>query len=183
MKRLITAVEVPNEPTIDDPFHALVDTIMGQQISEHVKGILMDRLKEKAGEITPEALIKLGKKEMHLLGISKMKADTILRLAEMKDVIYTLKDKDLETVRRTLKSVKGVGEWTIEMFFFVCLQNPHVLSLNDKGIENAIRKLYDTEGSLESFKEYFYPHESTAAAYLWKALELDEQTVDSIKKG
>ncbi|MGM0436628.1 MAG: DNA-3-methyladenine glycosylase family protein [Bacillota bacterium] len=183
MKRLITSVDVPTEPTIDDPFHALVDTIMGQQISEHVKGILMDRLKEKAGEITPKALIKLGKKEMHLLGISKMKADTILRLAEMKDVIYALKDKDIQTVRRTLKSVKGVGEWTVEMFLFVCLQNPHVLSLNDKGIENAIKKLYDVEDNLDSFKEYFYPYESTAAAYLWKTLELDDKTIDAIKKG
>ena len=183
MKRLIMSVDTPNEPTIDDPFHALVDTIMGQQISEHVKGILMDRLIEKTGEITPEALITLGKKEMHFLGISKMKADTILRLAEMKDVISTLKDKDLETVRGTLKSVKGVGEWTIEMFMFVCLQNPHILSINDKGIENAIRKLYVTEGPLDDFKEYFYPYESTAAAYLWKALELDEDAINSIKKG
>ena len=183
MKRLIESADLPYEPTIDDPFHALVDTIMGQQISEHVKGILMERLREKAGDITPEALINLGKKEMHALGISKMKADTILRLAAMKDVIYSLKNKDLDTVRGTLKSVKGVGEWTIEMFLFVCLQNPHVLSLNDKGIENAIRKLYDVEDSLDGFKDYYYPYESVAAAYLWKSLELDDKTIDAIKRG
>lgn len=183
MHRLIDSVDVPCEQTIDDPFYALVDTIMGQQISEHVKFILMDRLKEKAGEITPEALNALGKKEMHALGISKMKADTFLRLAQMKDVLSTLKDKDLKTVRRTLKSIKGIGEWTIEMFMFVCLQNPHILSINDMGIKNALKNLYTTEEPLDRFKDYFHPYESVAAAYLWKSLELDDATLESIKKG
>lgn len=183
MHRLIDSVDVPNEQTIDDPFYALVDTIMGQQISEHVKFILMDRLKDKAGEITPETLSTLGKKEMHALGISKMKADTFLRIAQMKDQLPTLKNKDLKTVRGTLKSIKGIGEWTIEMFMFVCLQNPHILSINDMGIKNALKNLYETDENLETFKDYFYPYESVAAAYLWKSLELDEATLQTIRKG
>lgn len=183
MNRLISAVGVPNEPTIDDPFYALVDTIIGQQISEHVKGILMERLIENGGTITPERLKTLGKQGMYVLGISKMKADTILRIADMKDMLPSLKEKDLKTVRGTLKSVKGIGEWTIEMFMFVCLQNPHILSLNDMGIKNAIKALYDIEENLDSFKEYFYPYESVAAAYLWKSLELNDDELQAIKKG
>ncbi|MFW5913684.1 MAG: DNA-3-methyladenine glycosylase family protein [Bacillota bacterium] len=184
MKRLIEESEVPVESTIEDPFLALVDTVIGQQISEHVKAILMERLKETAGTITPQSINELGIKSMHHLGISKMKAETLMRLSESEDMLKTIKDKDPKTIRGILKSIKGIGDWTIDMFFFVCLKDPHVLSLNDMGIKNALKNLYDAnDESLVNFKDYYYPYESVAASYLWKSLSMDPSTIDYIKNG
>lgn len=184
MNRLIKEAPVPNEPTISDPFLALVDTVVGQQISEHVKAILMNRLQEAAGELTPENIKALGIKDMHRLGVSKMKAETLMRLSENVDTLRSLKEKSPDTVRGFLKSIKGIGEWTIDMFFFVCLEDPHVLSLKDMGIRNALKNLYDvTDDDMDHFKDFFYPYESVASAYLWQSLSMDQKTIDFIKKG
>lgn len=184
MNRLIKEAPVPIEPTISDPFVALVDTVVGQQISEHVKAILMERLMESAGELTPQNIRELGIQDIHHLGVSKMKAETLIRLSENEETLGTLKEKDPETVRGFLKSIKGIGEWTIDMFFFVCLEDPHVLSLKDMGIRNALKNLYDvTDEDMSHFKDFFHPYESVASAYLWQSLSMDPKTIESIKKG
>lgn len=184
MKRLIETAPLPEEPTISDPFVALVDTVVGQQISEHVKAILMERLREAAGELTAENIKGLGIRDMHHLGVSKMKAETLVRLAENEDALRALKGKDAQTVRGFLKSIKGIGDWTIDMFFFVCLEDPHVLSLKDMGIKNALKNLYDvTNEDLKHFKDFFHPYESVASAYLWHSLSMAPKTIEFIKKG
>ncbi|MFP4078619.1 MAG: DNA-3-methyladenine glycosylase family protein [Candidatus Izemoplasmataceae bacterium] len=184
MKRLIEQSEVPVEPTIEDPFLALVDTVIGQQISEHVKAILMERLKGAVGTITPKSIRELGIQSMHHLGISKMKAETLMRLSESEDMLKTIKAKDKKTIQGILKSIKGIGEWTIDMFFFVCLKDPHVFSLSDMGIKNALKNLYNaSDESLGHFKDYYHPYESVAQSYLWKSLSMDQNTIEYIKKG
>ncbi len=184
MGRLIKHSPVPKEPTIDDPFVALIDTVIGQQISEHVKAILMERLKDSVGDLTPENIKQLDKKTIHRLGVSKMKAETMILLANNKETINTLKGKDPKTIRGILKSFKGIGDWTIDMFFFVCLEDPHILSLKDMGIRNALKRLYDaTDEDMEHFKDYFHPYESTAACYLWQSLSMVPEHLKTIKEG
>lgn len=183
MRTLINSVPRPYEPTFDDPFEALIVIITGQQISEKAASAIVERLKDAYAPLTQTHFQSLDVDDLKKIGLSKTKAETILRLAHLND-LHTLKDADKETVNQTLLAIKGIGPWSVDMFHFMCRQDPNILSLGDIAIVNGLKRLYDLDdhASLTHFKSYFHPHGSTAAAYLWKLLDLDEPTLNTIKK-
>lgn len=183
MRALVDTLGEPEERAIDDPFKAMIVIITGQQISEKAADSIVERIFEHFNPITQERFRTLSVDDLRSVGLSRMKASTILRLAQLDD-LWELKDAPKETVEKQLLDIKGVGHWSVEMFHFVCRQDPHILSLRDIGIVNALRRLYDLDKDepLDSFKDYFHPYQSVAASYLWKLLEVDDETLQSIKK-
>jgi|GEM_PF-654826 len=183
MRALIDSVGEPEERAIDDPFKAMIVIITGQQISEKAADSIIARIFERFNPITQKHFSTLSVEDLRSVGLSRMKASTILRLAKMDD-LSELRDAPKETVEKRLLDIKGVGRWSVEMFHFVCRQDPHILSLRDIGIVNALRRLYDLDkdAPLDVFKDYFHPYQSVAASYLWKLLEVDDETLQSIKK-
>ncbi len=181
MKALLKYGNKPYEQSIDDPFQAMVDIIIGQQISEKAKESIVKRLYERCGPVTQTHFKTLSIETMREVGLSKMKAETIKRLANM-EALKDLPNQPIETIDKTLLNVKGVGKWSVEMFHFVCLQSPHIFSLKDIGIVNGLKKLYrlNKDADLEHFKTYYHPHESAAASYIWMVLELDKATLNKI---
>ncbi len=183
MKTLIENIQPPKEPQMKAPFLTLVDQIVGQQISEHVKNVLMKRMKESLGAITKDTIKQTSIKDLHALGLSRMKAETIKRLSTTDLDFDALKDEDEETIKKTLIKIKGIGPWTIDMFLFVGLGHRDIFSLKDKGIENALLALYPVEKkALNQFKRYFSPCSSAAQAYLWQYLKEAKETQAKIKK-
>jgi len=183
MKRLVELAPTPREYMIDDAFTALVDIIVGQQISETAKASIKARLDEAFAPIEKNRLKKASVEDLRQVGLSRMKARTILNLAKSDVDFNELKTNDKQTIQKTLLSFKGIGKWSVEMFFFVCLRDANVLSLSDMGIRNALKTLYGCgDDELDKFPAYFHPHESAAASYLWTMLDLDKETIKSIKK-
>jgi len=183
MKALVEHAPEPEETVIDDAFYALVHIIIGQQISEKVRQFIMARFLERFNPVTKAHLSDYDYTDFHETGVSKAKSRTIETLAKSDVDFEVLKEENKKTIRETLKSFKGIGDWTVDMFFFICLKDPHVLSLKDMGIRITLKKLYDVgDEDLKGFKDYFHPHESAAASYLWKMQELDEKTIEKIKK-
>jgi len=73
--------------------------------------------------------------------------------------------------------VRGIGRWTVEMLLIFQLQRPDVLPVDDFGVRNGFRLAYGlkrmpTPRALAQFGERWSPHRSTAAWYLWRAVEL-----------
>ncbi len=182
MRALIKHLE-PDEYHIKDPFEALVDIIIGQQISEKAKAAIMKRFKKTFNPITKDTFKTVDIEQMKATGLSKMKAQTIKRLANSNIDFDALKTMDHETIEQTLLSVKGIGPWSLDMFKFVALNDPDVLSLKDIAIVNALKKLYGVQKEdMPAFIQRFSPYGSTAAAYLWRSLDVDDETLKSILK-
>ncbi len=182
MKRLIETIS-PDEMVIEAPFEALVDIIVGQQISEAAQAAIMKRFKEKFGYPDKEKIKQETEDSLKSVGLSSMKAKTILRLAHSDIDFNDLKQQPPEAIRRDLSAIKGIGPWTVDMFFFICLKDPDVLSLHDLGIVNAIKKLYGLEKQeMHALKETFSPYGSYAAAYLWASLRYSDATIEAILK-
>ncbi len=183
MHTLINHVKEPKEPQFKEPFLALVDQIVGQQISEHVKELLMMRLKKHVKTIDPKTMKSLDVETLRKLGLSKMKAQTIKRLSEATIDFESLPKKTDQVIYDTLINIKGIGLWTIEMFLFVACHRKDIFSLKDKGIENALLSVYPIDKQdLAKFKDYFSPYGSYAQAYLWQYLKEDKTTQEKIKK-
>lgn len=183
MQILIQNVQTPKEIQIKDPFLTLVDQIVGQQISEHVKNILMDRMQKTFKDIHPKTFKDKSSEALQAVGLSKMKAETIRRLSRADIDFNTLKNQDEKTIKDKLMPIKGIGPWTIDMFMFVGLGKRDIFSLKDKGIENALLALYPVDKqALSQFQRYFSPCGSAAQAYLWQYLKEDKETQAKIKK-
>jgi DNA-3-methyladenine glycosylase II len=77
-----------------------------------------------------------------------------------------------EEVRDELKKLKGIGQWTADVYLLMCLLRPDVMPRGDIALHAAYQKLAGLEkrpGSDEflALAEKWRPHRSTAARLLW----------------
>lgn len=159
-----------------DIFSALVNSIIGQQISTKAASTVRKRLLNLVGEITPESIYKTEVEDIQQCGMSMRKAGyikNISQIATSRDIdfenLYKLSNEDFT---KELMKIKGVGNWTAEMLLIHSLEREDVLSYKDLGIRRGIKKLYGlTELSKEEFEVYrnrYTPYGTVAAMYLWE---------------
>ena len=83
---------------------------------------------------------------------------------------------DDEAIIAELVPVRGIGRWTAEMFLLFSLGRPDVLAVDDLGLRNAMRKLYELEAppspaTMREIAEPWRPYRSVASWYLWRSLD------------
>ena len=167
----------------DPDFETLVKSIVYQQLSGRVAGVIFGRVTDAAGgRLTPESILKLRPVRMRTLGLSSQKTAYIRDLARHArdgrvafDELARLPD---EAVIERLTEVKGIGVWTAHMFLIFALRRPNVLPTGDLGIRNAIRKAYGLlelpkPAEMETLSEPWRPYRTVASWYLWRSLEPD----------
>ncbi|HET8691240.1 MAG TPA: hypothetical protein VFM30_03855, partial [Steroidobacteraceae bacterium] len=76
-----------------------------------------------------------------------------------------------------LVEARGVGRWTAEMFLMFTLGRPDVLPVDDYGVRLGYRIAYGKRAlpkprALARFGERWAPYRTTAAWYLWRAVDL-----------
>jgi DNA-3-methyladenine glycosylase II len=170
------------EPALNHPFHALVSSIISQQISagaaRAIKGRMFDLLDAKV--FTPEGILTMSPKEYRSAGLSRAKTEYIrgLSLAVKKGQLdfSSLAECEEEEVISRLVGLSGVGRWTAEMFLIFGLGRPDVLSVNDTGLKRAFRLAYNlgqmpSADEMISIGEPWKPYRSVASWYLWRMID------------
>ena len=165
-----------------DPYKALVNAIMSQQLSTKAAATIARRFDELFGGKfpTPAQVIAMPEDRLRSVGLSGMKVSFIRDLAQrVHDGSLPLRAFDKmsdEDVVAELTKVKGIGRWTAEMFLMFRLHRPDVLPVGDLGIVNAIKKAYrlrktPTPKRMMRIGEAWRPYRSVACWYLWASLE------------
>lgn len=160
-------------------FEDLVDAITGQQLSGKAATTIFNRVKEKCGgKITPEKLVKLKIEELRSCGLSYAKCSYVKDLASRvlkKDLKVNILDKlSDEEISRELVAVKGIGQWTADMFLMFTLGRPDIFPALDLGIKNGVKKLTHKESKpkeLAEFGKQFAPYRTVASWYIWASLD------------
>jgi len=158
-----------------DLFAALVESIIGQQISGKAAGTIKDRLVTLTGGITPTAIAALPDEEIQKCGMSHRKAGYVksaaLAVLDGTLDIEKLRHMDDEAAITYLVKLPGVGLWTAEMLLIFCLQRHNVFSFGDLAIKKGLCKLHGhKEMPRERFERYrkrYAPYQSIASLYLW----------------
>jgi DNA-3-methyladenine glycosylase II len=125
------------------------------------------------GDFTPENIIEVTEKEFRECGVSRQKATYLRGLAEaILDRVIDIDSlgvKDPDEVRRELIRLKGIGNWTVDIYLMFSLQSPDVLPLGDIGIISAIKDLwgFTAIGEIAAHTESWKPYRTTAAFLLW----------------
>jgi DNA-3-methyladenine glycosylase II len=81
-----------------------------------------------------------------------------------------------EAIVKQLTAIKGIGEWTAEMFLIFSLGRLDVFSKGDGGLARAINNLYGNGTDLKpkdrlAITEHWKPYRSIASLYLWRSLD------------
>lgn len=164
-------------------FQHLCDMIVGQQLSTKAADTIFARFKALINQplIRPEHILQLDEPTLRSVGISRGKALYLQSLAtavaDKKLVLESLEQLDNETVIAQLVQVKGIGQWTAEMFLMFALARPDVFSTGDLGLKNALIRWYPvsakpTADEMARLSEKWQPYRTTAARVLWKSLTL-----------
>ena len=165
-----------------DPYGALLRSIVGQQLSVKAARSIYNRLIElfDGRAPTPQELLDADPDALRSAGLSRAKVAYLRSLAEHVlsgelelDRLDELPD---EEIARELVAVKGLGQWSVDMFLIFHLGRPDVLPVGDLGVRRAVERLYGFEAlpsaaELEALGERWRPYRSLASLYLWESLD------------
>ncbi|TVP84934.1 MAG: DNA-3-methyladenine glycosylase 2 family protein [Acholeplasmataceae bacterium] len=180
----VQTIEVKLE---DNPFLALVKTMIAQQLSSKVANVITQRLMDHFQQhLTPEGLLLASDEQLRQLGMSRSKVTYLKALAEAilkGDLTYhALSLLTDEEVIRQLTMIKGIGRWTAEMFLMFTLGREDVFSVLDLGLRNAVKVLYQddrlTPRDILDISQRWRPYRSVASHYLWHLWDFPDDQQD-----
>jgi DNA-3-methyladenine glycosylase II len=164
---------MPTIPIRPQGFETLVLLILEQQVSIDSAKATFLKLKAKEKNFVPLALLTLSDEEFRNLGVSRQKTSYIKALSTAilnKEIdLESLSSKTAQQVRQELIKIKGIGNWTIDIYLMFCLQEPDLLPLGDIAVVNTIKELLDIHNKedMEVHTTIWSPYRSVATYLLW----------------
>jgi DNA-3-methyladenine glycosylase II len=165
-----------------DAYGALLRSIVGQQLSTKAASTIYGRMLELFGghAPTPKQLLKADPEKIRAAGLSRPKIAYLRDLAQHVEEgtleLERLPDLPDEEVAAQLTAIKGLGQWTADMFLMFHLGRPDILPVGDQGIRRAIqveyglRKVPDAK-RMQQIAKPWRPYRTLASLYLWSSLD------------
>jgi len=155
-------------------FETLVLTILEQQVSLASAYSAYKKLKDRI-RITPKNLLSLTDEELRGCYLSRQK---IVYTRELANAILTKKIslKKFETlpddvVRTKLKALKGLGDWTVDIYLLHALRRLDLFPIGDLALVNSIKMVKQiplaTKQDLLDLSRKWQPYRSIATMLLW----------------
>lgn len=180
LKGVISKYPIPEFPRSQTVFQELVKSIAYQQISYKAADSIFARFVKLLGteNYLPEDLSHFSEDEVRSAGFSRPKTKYIFNIAQyFMDNEVDEEDWEAlsnEEIIERLTSIKGVGEWTVQMILMFQLLRPDVFPSKDLGVQIAMINLYEIKtekrqliNDMEKIAENWRPYRSFASKYLW----------------
>lgn len=154
-------------------FASMCHIILEQQVSIASAFACYQKIKDYFGEITPTMLYNCKDEELRNCGVSRQKIIYLKDLAAKviaKEIQFeTFSSKSEQQIRSELITIKGVGNWSIEVYLMFCLQSPDIVPLGDIAIKNTLKELYDcqTQEEMEKLSDNWKPYRTFASFTIW----------------
>ncbi len=163
-------------PTIQkrpEGFASLCHIILEQQVSIASAKACYLKIENHFGSITPELIYNCKDSELNNCGVSRQK------ISYLKDLAYKVlsnqinfesySTKSEKQIREELITIKGVGNWSIEVYLMFCLQSPDIIPLGDIAIKNTLKELYNcqTQEEMQVLSNHWSPYRTFASFTIW----------------
>lgn len=159
-------------------FETLIHIILEQQVSLASALAAMQKLREKLGDITPVSILLLTDIELKACYFSRQKIVYARHLAQSiisgELRLSKLKHAPDDTVRAELKKIKGIGDWTSDVYLMMALQRADLFPIGDIALVNSIKEVknlpkHTSREALLQLAEHWKPYRTIAAFLLWHA--------------
>jgi DNA-3-methyladenine glycosylase II len=157
-------------------FESLVHIILEQQVSLASALSALNKLRERVQEITPARILLLTDAEMRECYCSRQKTAYIKYLAEAiisgQINLTAFEQMEDDEIRRQLTALKGIGNWTVDVYLMFALQHADLFPVGDLAIVNAIKGLKSlpketAKEALVIIAEQWQPYRTVASMLLW----------------
>ncbi len=157
-------------------FPTLVHMILEQQVSLASANATFAKLQARVEQLDPAGLLQLGEDALREIGFSRQKiaytralADTLIAGNLDLDALEHLPD---EEVRSALTRLKGIGDWTADIYLSECLLRTDILPPGDIAMQEAFRVLKGLEKrpvhvDFVAATTHWRPWRSVGARMLW----------------
>ena len=159
-------------------FDTLIHIILEQQVSLASAKAAFDKLRLYTGTISPEHILRLSDEEMKACYFSRQKTTYAKCLAEavlngdlnLKKLVHENDD----TIRTVLTKIKGIGNWTVDVFLMMCLHSTDIFPLGDIALINSLKHVkklpqHTPVQELAAVTVLWKPYRTIAAYLLWHA--------------
>jgi len=157
-------------------FESLVHIILEQQVSLASALSALNKLKEKIQQITPARVLLLTDDELKACYFSRQKTLYTRHLAEMmlegKLSLTALETLPDDEVRTQLIAVKGIGNWTVDIYLIFILHRADIFPIGDLAAVNALKKIKNMPADVLKedilpVTESWRPYRTLATMLLW----------------
>lgn len=160
-------------------FDAVARAIVYQQLSGKAAATIHGRMLGLFGDRnpTPRELAKADPTKLRAVGLSGRKTEYLQDLAQRTaaralpiERLHELPDAEVIEV---LTAVRGIGEWTAQMFLMFRLGRPDVLPVLDLGVQKGVQLIYGLRKlpppeRVERIGRSWAPYRTVASWYLWR---------------
>lgn len=170
-------------------FSTLIHIMLEQQVSLASANAAFQRLQQRVGRLNPENLLSLDDESMRAIGFSRQKTGYARHLATEISAgrldLDALQGRPEETLRTDLKRLKGIGDWTVDIYLSECLLYPDILPKGDIALLEAFRVLngLDQRPVHDVFLEktaHWRPWRSVGTRMLWHFYLSERRNKDGI---
>jgi DNA-3-methyladenine glycosylase II len=162
-----------------EPYEALVRAVAYQQLSTKAGDAILGKFIRLFGAFpTPQHLIATEFDDLRSAGFSGRKIETLKAIAEgaITGLVPARETADAmsdEALIERLVTLKGIGQWTVEMMLIFTLERMDILPADDFGVTDGYRRLkkLDTAPKRKQMAEIgmvWSPYRTVASWYLWR---------------
>ena len=180
MKKIIQTTDNKQYLTINStPFQTLANAIIGQQVSVAAASSMLKKLKLGINGFSPIKVRNATDNKLKRAGLSRQKIEYLKLLSEqfVKDSRYfnNLKCLEDDLVVDELVKLKGIGEWTAQMYLIFQLNRPNVMPMADIGFLNSAKKLYNIKEPIDKnllkIAKNWGNYKTVAVWYIWRIID------------
>jgi DNA-3-methyladenine glycosylase II len=160
---------IPSRPS---GFVTLCKLILEQQVSIDSAKACFLKIENLLGTVSPETISQCADEDLKSCGVSRQKISylKIVSKAVSEELdLESFPSKTADEVRNELIQLKGIGNWTIDVYLMFALQSPDIIPLGDIAVVNTIKELFDihTKEQMVTLSENWKPYRTMATFMLW----------------
>lgn len=178
LKGIIQEHGYPPMWTRKQGFETLILTILEQQVSLAAAFAAYKKLKAKIGAVTPEKILAMSNEELRECYFTRQKQvyakELAIAVTSKKLQFKKFPSMTDEDIRTQLTSIKGIGNWTTDVYLMHALQRTDLFPLGDIALVNSLKETkkldpHITKDEMLAIAEPWRPYRTIAAMILWHA--------------
>jgi DNA-3-methyladenine glycosylase II len=157
-------------------FATLIQIILEQQVSSASAKATFIKLSAAISNLTPESFLTLDDVQLKAIGFSRQKnrygRELARAIVDGQLDLNSLEKLDDLAIRKKLTQIKGIGDWTVDMYLMMALQRQDVFPSKDLAVAIAVKEIKNLSErpkttQLESIAEVWQPYRAIATKILW----------------
>jgi DNA-3-methyladenine glycosylase II len=157
-------------------FQTLIHIILEQQVSLASARAALNKLRERVGTVTPKKMLTLSDEELRACYFSRQKtvyARCLANAIVSRQInLKRLSSHEDSEIRQQLKTIKGIGDWTVDVYLLFALQRADVFPLGDLAMVTALKEIKQlpkqvSQDKLLRLADDWRPYRSVATMLLW----------------